>query len=42
MSISIQTNVASLNAQYYVSQNKQFQNTAIQQFIFRLQDQLFR
>src|SRR5580704_1036737 len=31
MSISIQTNVASLNAQYYVSQNQQFQNTAIQQ-----------
>ena len=31
MSISIQTNVASLNAQYYISQNKNFQNTAIQQ-----------
>ena len=31
MSISIQTNVASLNAQYYVSQNKKFQNTAIEQ-----------
>jgi flagellin len=31
MSISIQTNVASLNAQYYVNQNQIFQNTAIQQ-----------
>jgi flagellin len=31
MSISIQTNVASLNAQYYISQNQNFQNTAIQQ-----------
>lgn len=31
MSISIQTNVASLNAQYYISQNQAFQNTAIQQ-----------
>ena len=31
MSISIQTNVASLNAQYYISQNQKFQNTAIQQ-----------
>jgi flagellin-like hook-associated protein FlgL len=31
MSISIQTNVASLNAQYYVSQNQNFQNTAIEQ-----------
>ena len=39
MSISIQTNVASLNAQYYISQNQNFQNTAIQQLVFRLQDQ---
>src|ERR1700679_3474495 len=31
MSISIQTNVASLNAQYYISQNQTFQNTAIEQ-----------
>ena len=31
MSISIQTNVASLNAQYYISQNQKFQDTAIQQ-----------
>jgi len=31
MSISIQTNVASLNAQYYISQNQKFQNNAIQQ-----------
>jgi flagellin len=31
MSISIQTNVASLNAQNYISQNQAFQNTAIQQ-----------
>jgi len=31
MSISIQTNVASLNAQYYISQNQKFQNTAIEQ-----------
>ena len=31
MSISIQTNVASLNAQYYISQNQNFQNTAIEQ-----------
>ena len=31
MSISIQTNVASLNAQYYISQNQKFQATAIQQ-----------
>ena len=31
MSISIQTNSASLNAQYYIGVNKQFQNTAIQQ-----------
>ncbi len=31
MSISIQTNVASLSAQYYISQNQNFQNTAIQQ-----------
>jgi flagellin len=31
MSISIQTNVASLNAQRYISQNQIFQNTAIQQ-----------
>jgi flagellin len=31
MSISIQTNVASLNAQYYISRNQAFQNTAIQQ-----------
>ncbi len=31
MSISIQTNVASLNAQYYISQNQNFQNNAIQQ-----------
>jgi flagellin len=31
MSISIQTNVASLNAQYYISQNNIFQNTAIEQ-----------
>lgn len=31
MSISIQTNVASLNAQYYINQNQSFQNTAIQQ-----------
>ena len=31
MSISIQTNAASLNAQYYISQNQIFQSTAIQQ-----------
>lgn len=31
MSISIQTNVASLNAQYYIGQNQNFQNTAIEQ-----------
>ncbi len=31
MSISIQTNVASLNAQYYITQNQNFQNTAIEQ-----------
>src|SRR5580692_11264719 len=31
MSISIQTNVASLNAQYYINQNQTFQNTAIEQ-----------
>ena len=31
MSISIQTNVASLNAQYYIGLNQTFQNTAIQQ-----------
>ena len=31
MSISIQTNVASLNAQYYINQNQIFQNTAIEQ-----------
>jgi len=31
MSISIQTNAASLNAQFYISQNQKFQNTAIQQ-----------
>ncbi len=31
MSISVQTNVASLNAQFYISQNQKFQNTAIQQ-----------
>src|SRR5580658_1808993 len=31
MSISIQTNVASLNAQYYINQNQNFQNTAIEQ-----------
>ncbi len=31
MSISIQTNAASLNAQYYIGVNKQIQNTAIQQ-----------
>jgi flagellin len=31
MSISIQTNVASLNAQYFIGQNQKFQNTAIQQ-----------
>ncbi len=31
MSISIQTNAASLNAQYYISQNQKFQSTAIQQ-----------
>jgi flagellin len=31
MSISIQTNVASLNAQYYIGQNQKFQNTAIEQ-----------
>jgi len=31
MSISIQTNVASLSAQYYISQNRNFLNTAIQQ-----------
>jgi flagellin len=31
MSISIQTNVASLNAQYYIGINQHFQNTAIQQ-----------
>jgi flagellin len=31
MSISIQTNVASLNAQYFINQNQKFQNTAIQQ-----------
>ena len=31
MSISIQTNVASLNAQFYISKNQTFQNTAIQQ-----------
>src|SRR5579862_7620937 len=31
MSISIQTNVASLNAQYFIGQNQKFQGTAIQQ-----------
>jgi flagellin len=31
MSISIQTNIASLNAQYYIGQNQLFQNTAIEQ-----------
>ncbi len=31
MSISIQTNVASLNAQYYIGLNQTFQNTAIEQ-----------
>src|SRR5882757_4134611 len=31
MSISIQTNVASLNAQYYIGQNQKAQNIAIQQ-----------
>src|SRR6202167_6 len=31
MSISIQTNVASLNAQYYIGLNQIFQNTAIEQ-----------
>ncbi len=31
MSISIQTNVAALNAQYFISQNQTFQNTAIEQ-----------
>ncbi len=31
MSISIQTNTASLNAQYYISQNQSFQNKAIEQ-----------
>jgi len=31
MSISIQTNVASLNAQYYIGVNQNFQNTAIEQ-----------
>src|SRR3954468_12448132 len=31
MSISIQTNVASLNAQYYIGQNQKTQNAAIQQ-----------
>lgn len=31
MSISIQTNVASLNAQYYITQNQKFQDTAIEQ-----------
>src|SRR5271154_2869991 len=31
MSISIQTNVASLNAQYYIGLNQNFQNTAIEQ-----------
>ncbi len=31
MSISVQTNVASLNAQYYINQNQRFQNVAIQQ-----------
>ncbi len=31
MSISIQTNVASLSAQFYIGQNQRFQSTAIQQ-----------
>ncbi len=31
MSISIQTNIASLNAQYYIGQNQKFQSNAIQQ-----------
>jgi flagellin len=31
MSITIQTNVSSLNAQYYITQNQEFQNKAIQQ-----------
>lgn len=31
MSISIQTNVASLNAQYYINQNEKFQGAAIEQ-----------
>src|SRR5580692_4174392 len=31
MSISIQTNVASLNAQYYIGLNQKFQSTAIQE-----------
>jgi flagellin len=31
MAISIQTNVASLNAQYYIGLNQTFQNTAIEQ-----------
>ena len=31
MSISVQTNVASLNAQFYINQNQRFQNIAIQQ-----------
>ncbi len=31
MSITVQTNVAALNAQYYINQNQNFQSTAIEQ-----------